>query len=247
VQTCKSRKKIMGSVQSDLRANALLALLEPATLHAIATRLEPVELPLRATQYEQGGPMTHAWFPAEGALSVLAATSAAQTRIEVATIGREGALCVPLLLGAQRSPGIVFTQVSGAGWRMPAADFLAAVRQHEDFSRCMHRYAYALMVQMAQGAACNRAHAAEQRCARWLLQTHDRVGGDSFDLTQEFLAEMLGERRATVNQAATALAQRGLIRYSRGRIEVTDRAGLERASCACYRFIRDEYRQVLGG
>ena len=239
--------KIMESVESDLRANALLALLEPATLHAIQPQLEAVQLALRDIQYEESGPMTHAWFPTDGALSVLAAASAAQTRIEVATIGREGALCVPLLLGAQRSPGIVFTQVSGAAWRMRAADFLQAARQHEDFSRCMHRYAYALMVQMAQGAACNRAHSAEQRCARWLLQTHDRVRRDSFDLTQDFLAEMLGERRATVNQAASALAQRGLIRYSRGRIEVTDRAGLERASCRCYGFIRDQYRQVLGG
>jgi CRP-like cAMP-binding protein len=241
----KSRKKIMESVQSDLRANALLALLEPATRQAISPALEWMQLPLRATQYEEGGPMSHAWFPVEGVLSVLAATSAAQARIEIATIGREGALCVPLLLGAQRSPNLVFAQVTGAAWRMTAASFLDAVRARADFSRCMHRYAYAYMVQMGQGSACNRAHTAEQRCARWLLQTHDRVHGNGFDLTQEFLAEMVGERRATVNQAASALAQRGLIRYSRGHIEVTDRAGLEQAACGCYHFIHDEYRHVL--
>lgn len=189
--------------------------------------------------------MTHAWFPAEGVLSMLASATAAQTRIEVATIGREGALAVPLLLGARTSMGVVFPQVTGWGWRMPAAEFLAAVAELPDFGRVMHRYAAALLTQIAQGVACNRAHDAELRCARWLLQTHDRVQGDSFDLTQDFLAEMLGERRATVNAAASALQQRGFIRYSRGRIEVTDRAGLEQASCDCYRFVRDQYAQLL--
>ena len=235
----------MESVQSGLRANRLLALLDAPTLQALAPRMERVELRHRDQLYDEGRPMTHAWFPAEGVLSMLAAASAAQTRIEVATIGREGALAVPLLLGALRSPGIVFPQVSGWGWRMTAADFHDAVRGHAAFSRRMHQYAYTLLVQAAQGTACNRVHAAEQRCARWLLQTHDRVRGDSFDLTQEFLAEMVGERRATVNQAASALQQRGLIRYSRGRIEVLDRLRLEDAACGCYRFIRDTYAEVL--
>ena len=235
----------MESVNSDLRANRLLATLDAATLQALAPRLERVALPQGENLYEEGGPMAHAWFPAEGMLSMLAATSAAQTRIEVATIGREGALAVPLLLGAQRSPGVVFPQVEGWGWRMAADGFLAVVQEHPAFSRCMHRYAHALFVQAAQGTACNRAHPADQRCARWLLQTHDRVTGDRFDLTQEFLAEMLGERRATVNQAASSLQHRGLIRYSRGRIEVIDRAGLEQAACGCYRFIRETYAEVM--
>jgi CRP-like cAMP-binding protein len=109
----------------------------------------------------------------------------------------------------------------------------------------MHAYTYALFVQVSQGTACNRAHAVEQRCARWLLQTHDRVRGNAFDLTQEFLAHMLGERRATVNQVASMLQHRGLIRYTRGHIEVTDRDGLEAAACPCYRFVRDEYERIL--
>ena len=235
----------METEQSHLRANRLLALLDAPTLQALAPRLERVELRLRETLWEEDGPMAHAWFPAAGTLSMLAATSAAQTRIEVATIGREGALAVPLVLGAQRSPGLVFPQVTGWGWRMEARDFLAAVREHAAFAHWMNRYAYALLVQASQGTACNRAHAAEQRCARWLLQTHDRVEGDSFDLTQEFLAEMLGERRATVNRSATLLQQRGLIRYSRGHIEVLDRAGLEDAACGCYRYIRGVYEETL--
>lgn len=232
----------MQSVESGLQENQLLARLEPDTLRAIAPRLERVQLPLRAALYAPGGPMTHAWFPAEGVLSVVASE---QTRVEVCTIGREGVLGVPLLLGAQRSVDHAFPQVEGWGWRMAAADFLDAVDAHPDFSRRLHRYAYALLVLVSQGSACNRAHDVHQRCARWLLQTHDRVRGDAFDLTQEFLGEMLGERRATVNQAASALAHRGLIRYSRGRIEVVDRPGLEQAACECYRTIRAAYAEVL--
>src|SRR4051812_28336996 len=184
--------KTMESVQSDLRGNRLLALLEPAVLDALASRLERIELTHRPDLYEEGGPMPYAYFPADGVLSVLGASAAAGRRIEVATIGREGALAVPLLLGAPRSPGVVFAQVQGWGWRMPAAEFHECVRAHPAFSRVLHQYAYALLVQVSQNTACNRAHASEQRCARWLLQTHDRVSGDSFDLTQEFLAEMLG-------------------------------------------------------
>ena len=231
----------MESVQSDLRANRLLGLLAPATLEAIAPRIDRVELPLRLHLNDESAPLADAWFPAEGVISVLAAGG---PRVEVATIGREGVLGVPLLLGARRSLGVAFPQVQGWGWRMPAADFLEAVR-HPDFSDRMHRYAGALLAQVAQGAACNRVHAVDQRCARWLLQTHDRVNGDSFELTQGFLAEMLGERRAMVNAAASGLAQRGLIRYSRGRIEIVDRAGLEQAACDCYEVIREAYAEVL--
>jgi CRP-like cAMP-binding protein len=234
-----------GSRQCDQRANRLLALLDAPTRAALGPRLEPVPLVLRQNLYEEDGPMTHAWFPAEGVLSMLAATSAAQTRIEVATIGPEGMLGVPLLLGGRRSPGIVFPQVEGHGWRMGAEDFLDAVRRYPDFGGVMHRYACALLVQVAQGTACNRAHDVAQRCARWLLQTHDRVAGDTLELTQDFLAEMLGERRATVNQVATSLQQRGLIRYSRGRIVITDRPGLEATACGCYGFVRDQFAQLL--
>lgn len=234
----------MDSVHSDLRANRLLALLDDATLHAVAPALEPTRLELRQLLWEEGQPMEHAWFPAAGVLSMLGA-AASDSKIEVGTIGSEGVLGVPVLLGAQRSPGAVFVQVEGAGWKMPAAAFAAAAQAHPTFLRVIHAYTYALFVQVSQGTACNRAHAVEQRCARWLLQTHDRVRGNAFDLTQEFLAHMLGERRATVNQVASMLQHRGLIRYTRGHIEVTDRDGLEAAACPCYRFVRDEYERIL--
>jgi CRP-like cAMP-binding protein len=235
----------MDFAHAELRSNRLLALLDDAALRAIAPRLEPVPLAAQQELYEEQGTMTHAWFPAEGVLSVLGAATAAQTDVEVATIGSEGMLGVALLLGAQLSSGRVFVQVEGAGWRLPAADLLACAATQPPFGRVLHRYAHALMVQMAQGTACNRAHAVEQRCARWLLQTHDRVRGDAFELTQDALAQMLGERRATVHQVAGSLQQRGLIRYARGRIQVTDREGLESAACRCYGFVRAEYARML--
>ena len=235
----------MESVQSDLRANRLLALLDDDTLRAVGAHLEAVPLAWRQKLYEERQLMTHAWFPADGVISVLAATSAADTPIEVGTIGAEGMLGVAVFLGAQESPGTVFVQVEGHGWRMTAQALRDCIEALPAFRHVVQRYAHALMVQISQSTACNRVHTAEQRCARWLLQTHDRVRGDAFDLTQEFLGHMLGERRATVNQVATELQDRGLIRYTRGRIEVRDRNGLEAAACACYRFVQEEFARVL--
>jgi CRP-like cAMP-binding protein len=234
----------MDTVHSDLRGNRLLALLDDDTLRAVAPRLVPVALALREDLYLEQAPMTHAWFPTAGVLSMLG-SAVAETDVEVGTIGSEGMLGVGLLLGAELSFGRVFVQVQGTGWRIAAADLRECVQAHPPLNRVLHRHANALMVQMAQSTACNRSHAVEQRCARWLLQTHDRVHGDEFDLTQEFLAQMLGERRATVNQVAGSLQQRGLIRYSRGHIQVTDREGLESAACRCYGFVRAEYARML--
>lgn len=231
---------------SALRANRLLALLDDGVLAALAPHLQPASLKLGDTLYEELRPMEYAWFPAGCVLSMLAVQAGKDGSVEVATIGAEGMLGVPLHLGAQVSPGRVFAQVEGSAWRMPADALLRSAREQAPLARVLQRYTHALMVQMGQGAACNRVHAIGQRCARWLLQTHDRVPGNAFDLTQEFLAQMLGERRASVNQAAGRLQQAGLIRYSRGHIEVLDRPGLERAACGCYAVIRDQYTQMLG-
>lgn len=234
----------MDFVHTELRGNRLLALLDDAALRAIAPLLQPVALALREDLYQEQAPMLHAWFPTDGVISMLG-SAAAETDVEVTTIGSEGMLGAGVLLGAELSFGRVFVQVEGTGWRMEAADLRSAAAAQPPFGRVLHRYANALLVQIAQGTACNRAHAVEQRCARWLLQTHDRVRGDEFELTQEFLAQMLGERRATVIQVAGSLQKRGLIQYTRGRIQVTDREGLEAAACRCYGFVRTEYGRML--
>jgi CRP-like cAMP-binding protein len=226
------------------QANALLRLLDEADLRGLVPHLERVPLPLEQVLYEEGKPMLHAWFPGSGVLSVLGA--GAQTHLEVGTIGAEGVLGVPLSLGAETSPGPVFVQVPGWGWRMEAQRFRAAVASDRGLAAVVRRYTHAFMVQVMQGTACNRAHDPAQRCARWLLQTDERVAGDEFELKQEFLGQMLGERRATVSRVASELQARGLIRYSRARVRVMDRAGLRASACPCYGIVRDEYTRMLG-
>jgi CRP-like cAMP-binding protein len=138
-------------------------------------------------------------------------------------------------------------QIQGAGLRMTAADLQRALPWTPVLHKLLLRYTMALLNQIAQGAACNRLHEVQERCARWLLQTHDRVDGDSFPMTQEFLSQMLGVHRPTVSVAAAMLQKAGLIDYMRGQITVADRKGLEAASCSCYRIIREEYDRLLNG
>src|SRR5689334_9896681 len=165
--------------------------------------------------------------------------------IEVATVGNEGMIGLPLFLGADLTPGTSFSQIPGDALRMSAEHFRSAISKHGPLTKMLHRYTQALMVQISQGNACNRIHSIEERCARWLLLCHDRVGQDEFTLTQEFLSQMLGVRRASVNLVAATFHQAGLIDYTRGRIRILDRQGLESASCQCYGLIRDEYNRML--
>lgn len=229
-----------------LRRNRLLALLDDDTLGAVAAEMRFIPMHLRDGVMEQGRPVRHAWFPTDGVISMLAAADHASERVEVGTIGREGMAGLGLFLGRSQAPGDCFVQVAGHAWRMPAAAFQEAGRTLPAFADALHRYAHTLLVQASQGSACNRTHSPLQRCARWLLMTHDRVAGSEFVLTQEFLAQMLGERRPTVSRVASTLKDRRLIAYSRGRITVLDRERLEEAACPCYRIIRDEYESVLG-
>ena len=129
---------------------------------------------------------------------------------------------------------------------MAAASFIEATNNSGPLPKLLHRYTQALMVQISQGTACNRIQEIEQRCARWLLLTHDRVGLDEFSLTQEFLGQMLGVRRATVNSIAVRFQDAGYIEYSRGRIRILDRKRLEGVSCRCHFIIREEYDRMLG-
>ena len=161
--------------------------------------------------------------------------------MEVATIGNEGMVGLPLFLGGESAAVEVFIQVPGDGLQMQADAFRRHVGREPSLARSLLLYTQALLTQIAQCSACNRHHAIVGRCARWLLQTHDRVKGDTFSLTHEFLGLMLGVRRATVTQTAQTLQTRGLIRYHRGTITVMNRVGLEKAACDCYQLINREY------
>lgn len=166
--------------------------------------------------------------------------------VEVGTIGREGMVGLSVFLDAEAVPSQVLIQIPGVARRVRATTFAEGIAGRPALQRLLRRYTHAFLTQVAQTAACNRAHPLEERCARWLLMTHDRVGEDNFQLTHEFLSIMLGVRRAGVTVAAGGLQRSGLIQYRRGVITVLDREGLEAAACECYAIVRSHFARVLG-
>jgi CRP-like cAMP-binding protein len=168
-----------------------------------------------------------------------------EATVEVATIGNEGLVGSPVFLGAERGTTQALCQVSGQALKMRVDDFQHTLRDHSELHEIVERYIQALIGQISQSTACNHVHTMQERMCRWLLMTHDRVGVDEFNLTQEFLAEMLGVRRPSVTVCAGILQKAGLIRYQRGHIQVLDRAGLEACSCECYEVVRQEFDRLL--
>lgn len=235
----------MDAADPDLRLNRLLALLDAPTLAAVAPLLQRVPLAVGDALLAEGQAIRQVFFPIGGVVSLFAAADGSRAKVEVGTVGCEGLVGLPLFLGGRRASGDAFVQVAGAALRMTAEAFCDAAAAHPPFAKLLQRYTHALLVQVSQSTACNRMHTPVQRCARWLLMTVDRVEGDTFHLTQEFLAQMLGERRPTVSGAASQLQQQGLIRYSRGRITIVDRLRLEDAACRCYHVVRREYEDLL--
>lgn len=225
--------------------NRLLAALPPEELGRIRPMLETVPLEFKLLLHGPDRPIDHVWFPHIGVLSLVNEVPESRP-VEVATVGNEGFTGVPLLLGADTMPTQCICQIPGAASRMGSGAFRDAQDANPVFRALLLRYTLALLNQVAQSASCNRAHSIDERCARWLLMTHDRVNGAKhFPLTQEFLAQMLGVRRASVSVAQAILQRAGLIRYTRGSISVLDREGLEAASCPCYGIIRTGYNRLL--
>jgi CRP-like cAMP-binding protein len=217
--------------------NSLLAALPRTVYRRLLAGLEPVTLTFGDVLYEPGQKITHVYFPGSSLVSLLTLADG-HLALEVGLIGREGMVGVPLVLGHDKSPVRALVQGGGTAMRMSAARFLKEFRACQPLQKELYRYTYALMAQISQTAACNRFHVVQKRLARWLLMTHDRVKSDRFRMTHEFLGHMLGVRRVGVTNAAQALQRRHLIRYSRGAIDVLDRAGLEAAACQCYTVVR---------
>jgi CRP-like cAMP-binding protein len=212
-------------------------------------RLQPYleSFPLEPMQIltESGERIEHVHFPQTGIVSVLRRMRDG-TLIEVITIGREGMAGIAVTLGDPVSSLVITGQVPGASKRMDAEAFADLLPNLPRLDELLRRYGLTIFEQTSQSLACNSLHSIEQRCARWLLMTHDRVDGDQFLLTHEILAQMLAVRRAGVTEVAGALQRAGVIGYTRGRITIRDRAGLEGFACECYRAVRDQFARLLG-
>lgn len=225
--------------------NRLLDSLPPPLRERFTAHLQPLALAFKQIVSEQDEPIRNVVFVTAGVVSLVTVLENDEI-VEVATVGNEGMVGVPVLLGATSMPVRAIVQVPGHGLRMDADEFRAQLRGDSLLHEIFGRYTQALMTQMAISAACNRVHPIDQRCARWLLMTHDRVDSDRFPLTQEFLAQMLGVRRQSVNAAASILQRAGYISYRRGVITVDNREGLEAAACDCYRTVRNEFDRLFG-
>lgn len=237
----------VGDSPYPIRRNRLLALVPAEELGRLQPHLEEVEAPFRQVIYEQDRPIRHAYFPHSGVFSMVRQPEEQNgLTVEFATIGPEGMVGLPLVLGGDRMPSMCFCQIAGQAARIGAAEFKDVLEHAPGLKRLLLRYTQVMFNQVAQTAACNRMHPIEERCARWLLMSHDSVGANHFRLTQDFLAQMLGVRRPSVSVAAGILQKAGLITYSRGLVVITDRQGLEAASCQCYAVVRREFDRLLG-
>jgi CRP-like cAMP-binding protein len=226
-------------------ANRLLGLLPPGDYRRLRRHLRRVPLKYRQSLYAARRPIEFVYFIETGVGSLVNTMRNGQAA-EVGTIGNEGMVGLPILLGDEHAPTSVYVQVPGEGLRMKATEFRKELARSSSMRAVMLRYVHALFNQVAQSAACNHFHAIEQRCARWLLMTHDRMDSDQFLLTQEFLAMMLGVQRTGVSVAAGGLQRAGLIRYRHGVVTILDRSGLKRRACECYDISRREFDRLLG-
>jgi CRP-like cAMP-binding protein len=205
-----------------------------------------IELKSAQQIYEPRREIRHVYFPIDSVLSVVTQMRDGGS-IEVGTVGREGVSAIPLLLGATTSANESYCQVPGHAVVVDSDHFRRWLRtENGPFRSVLDRFLQAYVNMLGQLAACNGKHSIYERCARWLLLTHDRVNSDKIALSHEYLSMMLGARRSGVTIAAAALQRAGFIRYAYGHIEIIDRPGLEKASCECYAVARDQFGPLLG-
>ncbi len=225
--------------------NVLLNSLSSTALEQISGKLEHIEHPRKAMIAEKDQPFNYAYFPDEGMVSIVLVTPEG-IPIEVGTVGKEGFVGIPILLGADISDRKLYSQVPGHGWSMDTGDFRRAVNEIGELRNLCQLFTLTMINQISQTAACNRLHTIEERCARWLLLAHDRDTSRRVDLTQEFLSMMLGVRRSGVNIAVRTLEKAGLIEHGRGFVRILDRKGMEQVSCGCYDEVKRYFRQTMG-
>lgn len=212
---------------------------------ALARFLVPVDMPLGMRLSEPNQAIENIYFPVAGLISVDALTERGES-VEVGVIGREGFSGVSALLGHRQMAHSVVMQGAGSGFRIRAGIVRDEFLKGGVFAQLVYSFLYMQTVQVAQSVLCGRLHSVDMRMARWMLTAADRTQTDSLQITQEFLAQMLGSRRSTVTVAAGQLMRQGLIDYSRGRVKIVDRAGLEAIVCECYQVVRGTYDELIG-
>jgi CRP-like cAMP-binding protein len=203
-----------------------------------------VHLPKGKIIYDQGDQVSNVYFPLDGMMSMLSITEDGST-VEVAMVGNEGVVGLPLILRADRMPFRVMVQVSVNAVSMQGKLLWEEFGRNIPFQVLLLRYAHTMVTQIAQSAACNRFHSVEERLCRWLLITRDRVKSNTFNLTQEFISHMLGVPRTAVTMTAVNIQKMGLISYTRGKIVLLNPQGLETAACECYRVVTEEIKHLL--
>ena len=224
--------------------NHLLAAFPAAEFDRLSPHLELVPMPLGEVLYESGGLLQHVYFPTDSIVSLLYVFVDGASA-EIAVVGNEGILGISLFMGGETTPSRAVVQSAGYGYRLKAQRLKNEFNRAGPVLQLLLRYTQALITQMAQTAVCNRHHSIEQQLCRWLLLSLDRLASDSLTMTQELIANMLGVRREGVTEAAGKLQRAGLIRYSRGRIDVLDRPGLEKTVCECYGVVKLEFDRLL--
>ena len=235
----------MPYTQAVSATNRLLAALPCKDREQLLVNCEEIELIFAEVLYRPEDLIPHVYFPTASFIS-LATPINGNAGLEVKLIGNEGMLGITLMLGVDVAPFHAMVLGAGPALRITAPSFLHELERSPALQQQLKRYLYVLMSQLAQTAACTRFHVLETRLARWLLMTHDRAHSDRFHVTHELLAHMLGVRRVGITKAANSLLKQKLISYRRGDITILDRAGLEAASCGCYRADKEIYERILG-
>lgn len=233
------------SQSSGIPENQLLAALPASEYQRLLPHLELVSLPLRKVLYEVDEPIEYVYFPNHAIASLVSIMEDGST-VEIGLVGNEGMVGLPVILGGKTTNNQAFVQMADGGMRMKASLLKTEFNRGGPLQTLLLLYTQALYTQVSQSAACNRLHCLEERLARWLLSVQDRVQSNEFPLTQEFISQMLGTRRAGVTVAAGILSQAGIIRYTRGRITILNHEALKAASCECYGLIKSEFERLLG-
>ena len=241
---CKLTTDVASGAHTNRPHNYILSKIPEEQFQALHRSLVPVELPLNMQLSQPNQPVEFVYFPISGIISTDALTEAGES-VEVGLIGREGFAGLCGVLGQPQMSHAVMVQGGGTGFRMRTSILREEFLKGGMLAHLIHDFAYMQMTQMTQSVLCNRMHQVEARLSRWLLTSADRMRSSDLQLTQEFLAQMLGSRRSTVTVAAGELQRLGAIDYSRGRIRITDRPLLESKACECYSIVRATYERML--